>query len=195
MYISGNDPNVSRILNIAKVRGKTNIVEIKTFSGPITMNSYWDGGSKKEFVFVNLETFSAWGVPISHPYFDRKSDGERCENLQVTDLPENICLVVGGIFCGKPASIIIYLREENRTKLLSHSDGTELTTEQKKALNLICTTKGGQYRKDEFIRAGLEEYGATNPHILFLRDNGLLKINKAGSISVTIDGRNVNIKG
>ena len=141
MYISGNDPNISRILNVANISGSKKTIKINIFSGPMSMNSYWDEGSKQEFAFVNLENFSAWQVPSSHPYFDQKDDGGRCGILQITELPENVCLVVGGIFCGKPTSITIYLREENRTKLLPHNDGAELTTEQKKALNLIRTTR------------------------------------------------------
>lgn len=191
MFIESTSPEVSRILNAAKgVAGKRNgDVAIGVFSGPRTMNSYWDDGSKDEFALVDLVTYQRWQVPSTHPFYDRLPNGDRCGNLELNELPPNTCLVEGGYYRGKPRSFRIHLRDENLAKLLP-APSAEISEKAKSALNIIRSMRGG-YRADEFSRAGLGAYGQTNPLVVELQSAGFVTINKAGAIAITTAGRNV----
>lgn len=188
MYVESKLPEIKRIIEASGVRGKQGDVVVDVFHGPRTVNSYWDGGSKDEFAIVDLDSGKAWNVPTTHPYFDRRPDGERCGNLELRELPPNCCLVQGGTFCGKPATYRIHLREENLAKLLP-APSAEISDGAKSALRIICSIKGG-YRQDEFTRSGLGRYGADSPLIQELKSAGFVTINKAGAIAVTTAGRN-----
>lgn len=189
MYVPAKTPEIKRIIDAARVNGKRNgDVSIDEFRGPISMNSYWDGGSKDEFALVDLETLKTWSMPTSHPYFDRRPNGERCGNLELSELPPNVCLVEGGYFCGKPATLKIRLRSENMARLLP-KPGPSVSKRALDALNTIAGIKSS-YRAEEFRRAHLGTYGADNPYVKELKKAGYVKINKAGAISVTTAGRN-----
>ena len=189
MIISSKTPEISRVVRASGVNGKRNgDVSVIEFRGPRTLNSYWDGGSKEEYCLVDMVTLKTWSMPTSHPYFDRRPDGQRCGNLEIAELPPNVCLVQGGTFCGKPASIRIHVRPENLEPLLP-APGPELSDAARKALNIIGGIKGG-YRRDEFSRANLGPYAADNPVVAELELAGLVKVNKAGAISITTAGKN-----
>jgi hypothetical protein len=190
MYIQASSPEVRRILESAKnVTGKRNgDVAIGIFTGPKRMNSYWDDGSKDEFCLVDLSNYRSWSVPSAHPFYDRLENGDRAGNLELRELPYNTCLVEGGYFRGKPRSFRILFRDENIAKLLP-APTAPMSDGAKSALNIIATHQGG-YRQDAFSRAGLGTYNAQNPLVVELEASGMIKINKAGAISVTTSGRN-----
>lgn len=190
MFVSHKSPEIARILSVCGITGKRSDVIVEEFRGPLRVNSYWEGGSRDEYCLVDLETYKAWQVPASHPYFDRKSDGERCGMLELNELPPNTCLVHGGHFCGKPRHFTIQLRLENMQKLIPDSPGPTVSDCACDALVAIDSIKGGQYRRDEFSRRGLGLYHVDNPLIQELLQAGLVKANKRGAISVTLEGRN-----
>jgi hypothetical protein len=68
----------------------------------------------------------------SHPYFDVAQRGladqsngpistDHAGNATLTTLPEGYALVEGGVFCGKTATAVVYLNDENLTPLLEAS--------------------------------------------------------------------------
>lgn len=191
MYIEASSHEIRGILDAARgVAGKRNsAVSVGVFHGPRTMNSYWDEGSRDEFCLVELRTLKSWQVPTSHPYFDRLPSGDRCGNLQLSELPPNTCLVEGGYCRGKARTFRLHFREENLAKLLPAPDANPMSDSAKSALNIIASYRGG-YRADEFARSGLGYYGPQNPSVQELQKAGLVSINKAGSIQVTTAGRN-----
>jgi hypothetical protein len=174
--VPSTEPGIGRIVRAAFPNNRKPIA-----------NSYWDGGSKDEYRLVDLDAGRAIPFPTSHPYFDRLPNGERCGKLCMRDLPPNWALVQGGTFCGKPSSITVYLHPSNITKLISTT--VELSDAEQKALGVVASIKSG-YRAGEFQKLELGEYGPTNPHIVSLVAKGLVSINRAGSIAVTIAGRN-----
>lgn len=188
MYVESKLPEIKRIIEASGVRGKQGDVAVVEFVGPKNVNSYWDDGSRSEYAIVDLDSCRAWQVPSTHPFYDRRPDGERCGNLELRELPPNCCLVQGGTFCGKNATYRLHFRPENLAKLLP-SQSAELSEGAKSALRIICSIKGG-YRQDEFTRAGLGRYGADSPLIQELKSAGFVTINKAGAIAVTTAGRN-----
>jgi hypothetical protein len=189
MHVTSKLPEIRRILDAARVNGKNNgDVVVKEFRGPISMNSYWDGGRKDEFVLIDLASYEVWHMPTSHPYFDRRPDGQRMGNVELAELPPGACLVQGGYFCGKPSTIRIHLRPENMAKLLP-KPGPTISDDARKALNIIGGIKSS-YRSDEFRSAKLGPYHPTNHLLVELREAGLIKINKAGAVSITTAGKN-----
>ena len=186
MYVPVSEPGIGPIAAAAFPSNRKPIV-VDEFKGPRNVNSYWDGGSRDEYRLVELESRRVFAVPTSHPFFDRRDDGERCGSLQIAELPPGTALVCGGTFCGKPATVRVLLRPENLAKLLPAP--LELTDCERSALNAIAGMKGG-YRAEEFNRRGLGEYSASNPLVASLASKGLVTINKAGAIAVTVDGRN-----
>ena len=191
MHYEASTPELARILEAARgVNGKRRgDVVVKEFRGPINVNSYWDDGSKDEYCLVDLASLECWQVPTSHPYFDRKTNGERCGELELRELPPNVCLVQGGYFCGKSATYRLHFHPDNLAKLLPDSSAPTVSDKAKAALNVICGIKSS-YRQDEFNRSGLGMYGANNPLVAELKAAGFVKVNKAGAISVTTAGRN-----
>jgi hypothetical protein len=182
-------PELDRIVRASGVRGKKGTVTVREWRGPQRMNSYWDGGSKDEYALVELGTLKVWTVPDSHPHFDRKPNGDRCGILELRELPEGTCLVSGGVFCGKPATITLHFRPENLALLLPSPDATALSAQALSALRILRSIRGG-FRLGEFQRAGLGRYGGDNPAVLELVAAGMVTVNKAGSVSITTAGRN-----
>lgn len=95
----------------------------------MTINSFWDGGSRDEFAVIELATNRRKNLPASsHPYFDVQAkgiagesehvaiDARGCITLKV--LPEGFALISCGIFCGKPATAHVYLNPANLAKML-----------------------------------------------------------------------------
>ena len=189
MFVAYDTPEVRRIIDASGVRGKRADVSVAELTGNVPMNSYWDSGSRDEFAIVDLGTLKAWRVPTSHPFYDRRPNGERMGNVELRELPPNTCLVQGGISLGEPARYRVLFRSENLVKLLPKPDKPGLSDSATSALNIIWGIKGG-YRQSEFDRAGLGNYSAENPHVAELVNAGYVKVNKNGAMRVTTDGRN-----
>jgi hypothetical protein len=188
MLVPTNEPGIGPIA-AAAFPSNRKAIHVAEFCGPRNVNSYWDGGSRGVYAIVNLETNQVWRAPTSHPHFDRKPTGERCGELEVIELPPNCALVQGGTFCGKPATVTVYLHPDNMVKLLPAP--VELDSQHRQALGVICGVKGG-YRQDEFQRRGLGEYHAGNVLVAGLAERKLIKVNKAGAIQATIEGHNAH---
>lgn len=96
----------------------------------VRINSYWDGGTREEFVLVELATLKRKPLPTStHPYFDIAAQGlantgnlavsvDHVGNITLRFLPDGIALVSAGYFCGKPATARVFLNQANMAKLL-----------------------------------------------------------------------------
>lgn len=185
MYVPHNEPGIGDIARKCFPHNKRDIT-VALFTGPRSVNSYWDGGSRDYYFLYDLVTKETYAVPETHPFYSRTDSGQRAGEVVINELPPNCCLVQGGIFMGKDASVRVYLREENMVKLLPKQQ--ELSDQEKMALNTIGGYQSG-YRRDEFKRLRLGEYGVSNPHVVSLAGKGLLKLTKVG-VSITTEGRN-----
>lgn len=186
LHVKHNDKDIGPIASAAFPRNRKDIV-VKPFVGPVNVNSSWEGGSRDEYRIVCLETRRVWPLPASHPHYGRKENGERCGVLEISDLPPNTALVCGGTFLGKSATVRVLLRSDNLTAMLPAP--AELSGDEPSALRIIGSIRGGA-RQDEFSRAGIGSYGAGHPAILSLAEKRLVKVNKAGAVSITTEGRN-----
>lgn len=108
---------------------------------PIDVRSYWDGGSRDYFVFVDLSTMRAAEVPTQSA-FDPKING-----AQSVKLPDGFACVEHSIFCGKDAGITIMIGSANAAPLLP-SPGPELSAEQKLVLRYTRGRKSSYAGRD-----------------------------------------------
>lgn len=107
------------------------------------------------------------------------------------------CAVINGSSGGGHSSIngktlaIITLHPKNMNpKLLSHVITDKLDERVMKALlGIKSLTSAG--RKEYYYRNKLGQYNAQNPLVLQLYQEGYVKINRAGSITITTKGKNI----
>jgi len=97
----------------------------------LSVNSYWDGGSKTYYAVIDLVTLKTHSLPTStHPYFDVAARGlvnaqdadvivDHVGNITLKHLPEGFAVISAGTFCGKPATAHVYLNPNNLAKLLT----------------------------------------------------------------------------
>lgn len=130
-------PELKRIIQSAFPNYKKRNCGVSMFH-PMNVNSYWDGGSKDEYVLVCLQTHKRLPLPTStHPYFDVASKGacngendaisvDHVGNVTLKIIPPNVALVRAGYFCGKPATAHVYFHPSNMP--------ADLTTEKPEQL-------------------------------------------------------------
>ena len=126
-------PELKALLKRALPGYKKHNVFLSEFSTQhgVNINSYWDGGSKDEFVLFDMEHQTVRPLPTStHPFFDVAGRGmanqednnvavDHVGNIRLKHLPENWALIQHGWFCGKTATAHIYLNGANMTKFLT----------------------------------------------------------------------------
>ncbi len=115
-----NEPEMKRLILAAFPGYKKHRAFLSTFHGGITLNSYWDGGSRDEYAIVDRATMRRKLLPTStHPYFDVAKIGVHGENefvsidtrgnITLNQLPAGYALIAAGTFCGKAATAHVYL--------------------------------------------------------------------------------------
>ena len=112
-------PELKKIVTAAFPNYKKHKAFLSQFS-ELNINSYWDGGSKSEYVCVHVPTLTRRPLPSSsHPYFDIHARGIQGENafvkvdhvgnVYVKQLPADCVIVEAGYFCGKPSTAHIHM--------------------------------------------------------------------------------------
>lgn len=148
--------------------------------GPMSVGSYWDGGSRNCFAVVRLADYAALPVPTAHPVFDG--------TIPPLEIPAGCVIVEHSIFCGKDAGITFHVRPDGgflppEKPVLSFEDRVVLTA----SVSLKPSYNGiREYRFHEARREcgiGRAAWDATKAD---LTARGYL--NKAGAI--TAAGRN-----
>ena len=90
-------------------KGKT--FKVCYANGPISVRSYWDGGSRDYYAFVNLANMATMACPTSS-HFDNVT------GVDSVEIPSGSVCVEHSIFCGKDAGLTIICRESESTKFL-----------------------------------------------------------------------------
>jgi hypothetical protein len=107
------DDFVRRLVSRAYPSYRGRKFRLEVSEHPINCASYWDGGSRDYFVFVNLATGEvSQQVPVQSA-FDKKLSG-----ADAVELPVGFACIEHSIFCGKDIGITIHVRPENAAKLL-----------------------------------------------------------------------------
>jgi len=118
-------PEVQRIIRAALPDYKKHAAFLSEFSA-VSINSFWDGGSRSTFILIDLATLQVKSLPTSsHPYFDMQSTSGENQDVIVERgcvtlkrLPEGIALIEAGTFRGKQATAHVYINSVNLTKLI-----------------------------------------------------------------------------
>jgi hypothetical protein len=104
---------------------------LSAFGGGLSINSFWDSGSRSEFAIVELASLQRKSLPTrTHPFFDVAVRGlantenadvevDHVGNITLRKLPEGFALVAAGTFCGKAATAHVYLNAANLARLLA----------------------------------------------------------------------------
>lgn len=130
-------PEVKRVVTVAFPSYRKLHAYVSTFpEHGMNINSYWDGGSKREYALVELATMQRKVLPTStHPFFEIAERGlanqhttvvetDHVGNITLKMIPEGYALVESGTFCGKPATAHIYINAANFAKALGVPNGT-----------------------------------------------------------------------
>jgi hypothetical protein len=70
---------------------------------PMSLSSYWDGGSRDWYAIINLETLEVNHAPTSHPCFDRWGKAAQTEFM----IPAGFVIVRRSVFCGKETGLTV----------------------------------------------------------------------------------------
>jgi len=140
--------------------------------------NYWDGGTKYDYVAYHL--ISGETIPINNLC----SNPFKQEAHTEVSIPENVCVVSHGWFCGKETGIIIMINSANMNKLLPQTKEIELTDDEKYVLSLAGLKSN--YKKEQLQRYGIndQKYQEIKESLYNKR---LMKQNGA----VTIEGQNL----
>lgn len=100
---------------------------------PSSLPSYWDGGSKNDWVFYELSTGESAHVADNHPFF--QADKPR----HLDKLPTGFIIVKHSIFCGKDMGITIHANAKDLVPLLPPKE--ELSTDEDAVLYFTRSLK------------------------------------------------------
>lgn len=144
------------------------------------LTTYWSGGSRDSVVAVQLSTMRAMPVPGVNPMVDHTAPEYK--------LAPDLALVVHSIYCGKDAGITFYLHPSNAAVLLTEGP---TVTEREGQILAYFRSYTSAYR-----RVALQSAHVTDHELDSLVARKLLTRNRAGSIAITVAGKNAckNVK-
>lgn len=175
-------PEVQEIVKAAFPEYAGKRFSVSAFNGPMTLTSYWSGGSRDYFAFVSLESERAVSVP------ENGTPWVNPNGFKVDALPENIVLV--RYTKGLHESTCVYVRPENMTKFLPAP--AETTREQKIVLSATRSLKSSYAGIKDYRFNQAREYTGISREAWEQAKGELIAkglLNKAGAI--TDEGRNV----
>jgi hypothetical protein len=154
-------------------------------SVPSRISQYWDGGSKRTYVFYQLGTKKAYAVEDNHPFFEKDKPRD------LNSLPSGVVLVEHSIFCGKDMGITIYANHDDLAPMLPDKT-TELPFNLKAVLFYTKSLKnsyGGE--TDIRFRTANRAHGITRQEWMEAMKACIASgwLNRAGAI--TASGRNM----
>jgi hypothetical protein len=156
-------------------------VQINYNCKSVNMRSYWDEGSKSDFVVLRLQDNKALNVPPGHPVFNHISG---VDNFSI---PENFVVVEHIIFCGKDLGLRIHT--PRTAPLLNDGNNPELTRVQTMVLSWITgLTSAGRKYEIENNHFPIKLFNAICRE---LESMELVKINKVGVTQATNKAKNL----
>jgi hypothetical protein len=148
---------------------------------PINVCSYWEGGSRSYYTFVNLDTGA-----ISPEVPQQSAFDERVPGAQAVALPPGVGCVEHSYFMGKDYGLTLIVGPENATKFLPDT-GPALTDDEVTCLRLTSSLKNTYAGRTNIRQA---ESGMTMPAWVAVQTGLMARklLRKNGSI--TPAGRN-----
>lgn len=176
-HVERIDSSIARIVS-ACFPGYNGKKIVLSTAVPTDLRSYWDGGSRSQYVFFSLIDGKTAMVESNHPVF------EAGKPYHLDKLPERLLLVRHSIFVGKDMGITIYANASDLAPMLPKNDH-ELTTDELIVLTFTKSYKSN-YRFDEAVRTHGITTDRWNAAKSLLIGKGLLAKNGA----ITPSGRN-----
>lgn len=173
-----DSPEVRAIVRAAFPSYNGNKFIVTEFSGPMRLDSNWEGGSIDYWVILNLETLRGVQIQENGTPF---SNGGKIE--RISELPLNCAVVQHCIFCGKDMGIRIHVGPDNLKKMLPAP--VEMTRDQKIVLVATAGLKSFARFDEAHSYTGIsrQNYDQAKAELI---TRGLLKSNG----SITDAGRN-----
>lgn len=99
----------NQVADIARLLGYRRRNALIQITDKVTLNDLnWSGGCRNEFTAIELDSGKMSQPVLSKsPPWDNKYEG------LVVEIPPGFAIVRTGSFCGKPATMIVYVRPEN----------------------------------------------------------------------------------
>jgi hypothetical protein len=177
-------PEVDKLSRAAFPAYKGRTFKLDNSGAPVSVTSYWDGGSRNYYTMVDLATMRTKPVPQNGTPFD----GGPIAPKGVT-VPPGYVIAEHSIFCGKDHGVTFYVNPDTAIAFLPAQE--ELTATEKIVLTYTASLKNtyGGMTNIRFRRAH-EEHGTTQAD--WTNASDALKsrklLTKAGAI--TTAGRN-----
>ena len=158
-------------------------------SSTFTISSASGSGQRAFWCIVNIATGKhhiEWGSWGGANMFSQKNPVDM--DTSPRQLPPGAVVIEGSQGGGQPTYATIIAHPENLKMLAAPKEESNLTPQEKSALNIIGGIKSS-YRAEYFREARLGAYGPTNPVLQSLAQKGLVAITRVG-IAITTAGRN-----
>lgn len=158
-----------------------------TFQEKVSPASSSSDGCRSFMAIINLSTgeyTEKWGSFGGANIFNR--DNQVDNDTSSYTIPENFCVIKGSSGGNRPVSAYLIIRPDMSAKFLPSKE--ELNPRLQYILDVFATYNSSG-REREF-----NDYGHIPPskeELNCLVSRGLIKINKAGSVSVTTEGKNM----
>ena len=150
------------------------------------VSDYWSEGSRNHAAFVKLDGMQV--IQATNLPAEARQQAGNPYHLAAGEvmMTPGIVVVEHTIFCGKDLGFRLYVHADNMSKMLPAKVPNMLTERDKRILVIHRGIKSGPYRQE-----ALREIKATSTDLDGLVALGYLNRNKAGSISLTQEGRMV----
>ena len=147
----------------------------------INVCSYWEGGSRSYYTFVNLDTGA-----ISPEVPQQSAFDERVPGAQAVALPPGVGCVEHSYFMGKDYGLTLIVGPENATKFLPDT-GPALTDDEVTCLRLTSSLKNTYAGRTNIRQA---ESGMTMPAWVAVQTGLMARTLLRTNGSITPAGRN-----
>lgn len=185
MYVDISDLPDPILKLLGKVRYMKKDIQVETRERVSPFGGGQDG--YREFVgIVNLGTeeckveYGSWGG--SNPF---NANNRVDRDTQSYDIPPNFAVVKGSEGGSKPVSCTLYIRSDMVAGWLP--SGKELNSREQWIIDTL-KSYNPRGRKDEFNR--YNRVAPSQAEFEALKAKGLVKMNKAGAVSLTTEGKN-----
>lgn len=170
-----NDPNIVKLGLFAFPAYTGKKFQCEFVDYPISVISYWDGGTRDYFVMVKNDLSARLETPETRPGVN-----DLAAQKGMTP-PPGYCLVCNRIFCGKSAGLSLYFNKADQVLMLpdeavSLSEGEKAVLWATQAFKSFC-------RVDQYL---LSKWDDWDENVLSLKAKGMLQKNGA----ITNKGRN-----
>ena len=208
-------PEIDAIIAAAAPGYRKKTATLAPFSGTMTVNSYWDSGSKSSYALVDLATRRARPLGgSSHPFFDVRARGhanqttpdgtlttDAAGTITLHRIPDGYALVQTGYWRGRPTRANVYVNAANLTPLLPAADPaiTETMTHVLGYTDALKNSYGG--RTDLRFEAAARDLDMTRDEwtaaqarlvtLKYLRTNGAITPAGQAQLSLTDTGRHL----